>query len=340
MKFNAIVGNPPYMLKQAKTSDDPIYHLFMEASFKICGLVTLITPARFLFNAGKTPKDFNMRVLNDEHFKVVWYKPDSTDVFPNVGIQGGVCVTLRDESQNFGKIHFYTNHKELNSILDKVTAHKDFTSIVNIIVLQNRFNLDALYADHPEYRALMGSDGKEKRLTTPIFEQLDAFREVARDGDVRIAGLIKNVRHYRYIQAKYIEKHDNLYKYKVILPASNGSGMNKNTPTTLIGRPLLCEPSTGYTQSFIGIGAFNTRDEAEAALKYVRTKFMRVMLGVLKVTQHNHTDVWKFVPLQDFTSSSDIDWSASVADIDRQLYDKYGLTADERAFIDRMIKPM
>ena len=341
MKYNAIVGNPPYMLKQEKTSDDPVYHLFMSVSFKICRLVTLITPARFIFNAGKTPKDFNLHVLNDEHFKVVWYKPDSTDVFPNVSIMGGICVTLRDESQKFEKMLTYTNHKELNSILNKVIKQSDFTSIDSIIVLQNKFNLTTLYNDYPQYKSVIGSDGREKRLTTSIFEQLDAFKEKAGNGDVCIAGLIKNVRHYRYIQAKYIEKHDNLYKYKVILPASNGSGaIGEVVPTALIGEPFIGEPSTGYTQSFIGIGAFNTRDEAEAALKYVRTRFMRIMLGVLKITQHNHTDVWKFVPLQDFTSNSDIDWSRSVADIDRQLYDKYGLTDEERAFIERMIKPM
>ena len=80
--------------------------------------------------------------------------------------------------------------------------------------------------------------------------------------------------------------------------------------------------------------------EAEACQKYVKTKFARTLLGTIKVTQDNSRDLWTNVPLQDFTSSSDINWSASVADIDQQLYRKYGLSADEIAFIEKMIKPM
>ena len=75
-------------------------------------------------------------------------------------------------------------------------------------------------------------------------------------------------------------------------------------------------------------------------MKYIKSKFARAMLGVLKVTQHNPKSTWKFVPLQDFTVNSDIDWSKSVADIDRQLYAKYGLSEEEIAFIEKMIKPM
>lgn len=153
---------------------------------------------------------------------------------------------------------------------------------------------------------------------------------------MRILGLIGNKRHYRYIAAKYIENHENLPKYKVILPASNGSGAIGE----VISTPIIGTPMTGYTQSFIGIGAFSTLAEAEAALKYVKSKFMRTMLGILKVTQHNHKDVWKYVPHQDFTPSSDIDWRVSVSDIDRQLYRKYGLSEAEVNFIETKVKPM
>ena len=127
-----------------------------------------------------------------------------------------------------------------------------------------------------------------------------------------------------------------MYKYKVVIPKSNGSGAIGEVLST----PILGEPILGYTQSFIGIGAFEKEAEADAALKYVKTKFMRTMLGILKVTQDNNTDVWKFVPLQDFTSNSDIDWSQNIPDIDRQLYSKYNLSDDEIDFIEKMIKPM
>ena len=154
-------------------------------------------------------------------------------------------------------------------------------------------------------------------------------------------GLINNERVYRYIPIKYIYNHNNLFKYKVIIPKSNGSGaIGEVLSTSVIGEPVIGEPVIGYTQSFISIGSFETKTEAESAYKYVKSKFMRTMLGILKVTQDNNTDVWKYVPLQDFSSNSDIDWSKSVAEIDQQLYAKYGLTEDEINFIESMIKPM
>lgn len=332
MKFKAVVGNPPYMLKQKATSDTPIYHLFMDASFKLSNFVTLITPARFLFDAGKTPSEFNKRVLNDEHFKVVRYESDSNVIFNNVDIKGGVAITMRNTAKNYGTIKTYTAYKELGSILHKVTDRNDFKNIIDIIHLQNKFNLDALYEEHPDYRNIIGSNGREKRLTTSIFNQLDIFTELNTTADdVRIIGLIDNIRIYRYIPKRFLDNHANLLKWKVILPKSNGSGA--------IGE-VLSTPLIGYTQSFISIGSFDNKEEAQATLKYVKSKFMRTMLGILKVTQDNNTDVWEYVPLQDFTPQSDIDWSQSIANIDKQLYRKYKLDEDEIEFIEKMIKPM
>ena len=336
MKFNAIVGNPPYQLTTDGTSDEPIYHLFMDVSFRISEKVSFITPARFLFNAGKTPKDWNAKIMNDRHFKVIWYKSRSQDIFPNVDIKGGVAVTYRDQMQEFGKLGTFTAYPELQTILSKVND-SNFNAITKIIYAQNKFNLQTLFQDYPKYEKVIGSNGKERRLTTSIFEHDELFREETQGvDDFRILGLIKNNRIYRYINRKYIEKHDNTNKYKVVIPKSNGSGaLGEVLSTPLIGEPLI-----GYTQSFISIGAFDTYNEAEAAYKYVKTKFARVMLGILKVTQDNSKEVWKFVPLQDFTSTSDIDWSQSLADIDRQLYAKYALSEKEVAFIEGMIKGM
>lgn len=337
MKFDYIIGNPPYQEETKDTSDKPVYDKFMEGAYQVGEKVELITPARFLFNAGKTPRDFNVRMLNDEHLKVLRYEPDSATLFNGVDIKGGVAITYRNSTADYGKIIHFTAYKELQSILRKVIASKDFKSIDCIIYLQNKFNLEALYADYPQFEKIIGSDGRERRLTTPIFNQLEVFSEQKRsDDDVRILGLIGNKRYYRYIPAKYVESHENLLKYKVILPASNGSGAIGE----VISTPIIGTPMTGYTQSFIGIGIFDTLAEAEAALKYVKSKFMRTMLGILKVTQHNHKDVWKYVPLQDFTSSSDIDWSQSISDIDRQLYRKYGLSEAEVNFIESKVKPM
>ena len=336
MKFDAVVGNPPYQLTKEGTSDNPIYHLFMDTAFQLSDIVTLITPARYLFNAGKTPKEWNEKILNDEHFKVVMYKPKSTDVFSNVDIKGGVAVMLRNKNRNFGKIITFTAFEELRGILKNVLNNSDFKSIDDCIYSQNKFNLDLLYKDFPKYRKIIGSDGRERRLTTSIFEQLDIFKEIPMKDSAEIIGLIKNNRVKRYLPKKYLETHDNFEKYKVLLPKSNGSGAIGEVLST----PLVGEPLVGYTQSFISIGAFNTKYEGDACLKYVKSKFARVMLGILKVTQDNSREVWKYVPLQDFTPDSDIDWTKSIAEIDKQLYKKYNLTKEEIEFIETHVKEM
>ncbi len=337
MKFNAVLGNPPYQLTTEGTSDSPVYHLFMDAAFNLSPKVTLITPGRFIFNAGKTPKAWNEKVLNDKHFKVVFYKAKSTEIFDNVSIKGGVAVTFRDSEQDFGKIGTYTTFEELNSILKKVSDSCDFSPLSNIIYPQNKFNLSALYADYPDYKNIIGSEGREKRLTTSIFEQLDVLtKEKCNDDMYKIMGLVNNVREERYISFKYIESHKNILKYKVVVPKSNGSGAIGEVLST----PMIGEPMIGFTQSFIGIGAFESYLESQAAFKYIKTKFARTMLGILKVTQDNSKEVWKLVPLQDFTENSDIDWSKSVEEIDQQLYKKYNLSDSEIAFIESTIKPM
>ena len=99
-------------------------------------------------------------------------------------------------------------------------------------------------------------------------------------------------------------------------------------------------PLVGFTDTFISFGAFDTESEAKAMLKYIKSKFARAMLGILKITQDNTKDKWKYVPLQDFTVNSDIDWTQSVADIDRQLYQKYNLSPEEIAFIETHVKEM
>ena len=338
MKFNAIVGNPPYQITTERTSDTPVYNYFMDVSFRISDKVTLITPARYLFDAGKTPHDWNLKMLNDEHFKVIWYKANSTEIFPNVDIKGGVAVCYRDANCSFGKIGSFTAYPELNGIYRKVVANNEnFTPLSDIIYPQNKFDLSFLYKEHPELKSRIGSNGNERRLTTSIFGLSEIFHvKKMQTEDIEILGLIKNVREIRWIDSSFIEDHPSLGKWKIIVPKSNGTGAIGEVLST----PLIGEPLIGYTQSFIGIGAFNEQIEAMAALKYVKSKFARTLLGILKVTQDNSKETWRFVPMQNFASNSDIDWSKSVAEIDEQLYAKYILSGEEIAFIESMIKPM
>lgn len=204
--------------------------------------------------------------------------------------------------------------------------------------MQNKFKLDVLYKDYPQYKDIIGSNGKEKRLTASILYQLGLFKDIKNnDNCVAIIGVINNKRVRRYIDIKYLDlRKTNLKFWKVLVPKSNGSGaLGEVLSTPLIGEPLI-----GYTQTFLGIGAFEKEAEAQAAYKYITSKFARTMLGILKITQDNPPEKWKYVPMQDFTSSSDIDWTKSVHEIDLQLYNKYGLTIEERNFIETHVKEM
>ena len=338
-KFYAVIGNPPYQETVEGTSDKPIYNYFIDEAYKVSERTELITPARFLFNAGKTPKDWNRKMLDDPHLKVVDYQQKSDTVFPNTDIKGGVAVTYWEGGKVLGPIGVFSPYNELRSIQIKVSPWLAKQGLLSDIMhLQNRFNLAALYEDYPEARESISSNGKERRIVTSSFNKLNCFSDEKQgDDSIQIVGLLTgNKRRYRWIQRKYVEDNGNLTKYKVILPMANGSGAIGEVLST----PLIGEPLIGYTQSFMGIGACDEIDDAKAIMKYIKTKFARTLLGILKITQHNTPEKWAYVPLQDFTSNSDIDWSQSVADIDRQLYAKYGLDDNEIEFIESHVKEM
>lgn len=339
MNFDTIIGNPPYQETMAGTSDNPIYNLFYDKAFELCKKVSLITPARYLFNAGKTPKEWNKKMLNDEHLKITFYEQDSSKLFPGTDIKGGLAITYRDINKSFGKIGFFTNYTELKGILEKVKS-TDFKTLANLVYAPESYRLSKkLHEEHPEIKSKL-SKGHDFDVTSNIFSKLDKLFTNEKPNDennyIQIIGLEGSNRVYKYIRNEYIMPHDNLMKYKVFVPKSNGSGaIGEVLSTPLIGQPLI-----GHTQTFISIGSFDTEYEANSLLKYLKTKFARTMLGTLKVTQDNKKATWLNVPLQDFTATSDIDWSKSIPEIDKQLYKKYGLSADEVKFIESKVREM
>lgn len=336
MKFDVVVGNPPYQEENKDTTDKAIYNNFYDLAKGVSSRYCLITPARFLFNAGSTDKKWNAEMLSDDKLKVSFYEADSTKVFPNTDIQGGVAILYRDENRPLGPIGEFTKFPILNEIVKRVSKAHGFESIQDMILLQHKFDLDALYEDFPSQKEKIGSDGKEKRLTTSIFSSVEAFTENRlSDSDIEVIGLIKNKRVIRYIPRKYLESHPNLKLWKVIVPRSNGS---PNLGT--IGEPVLGKPYSGHTQSFISLGRFDSELSAANLLKYVKTRFARALLGALKVTQHNPPSTWAKVPALDFGKNSLIDWNKSIEDIDEQLFDRYELSETERAFIRDKVKPM
>lgn len=340
-KFDVVIGNPPYQeeAKGAGTRDTPVYHLFMDAAYEVGKKAVLITPARFLFNAGFTPKAWNKKMLADPHLSVPVYVPNSAELFPGTDIKGGIAVTYRDADRKGEPIGTFTSSPELNEIVQKVVTHHPPSLADQVSSGRAYAYTPKMHDENPEASSLMSSDA-QFRISTNTFEQLPfLFHESEPDDGqdyVQVFGLIKNVRFSRWIRSDYVTGPASFATYKTALPAANGSGVFGE----MLSTPTVLEPNTAVTQTFITIGTFHNRDEAESCLKYIKTKFARTMLGVLKITQHNPAKVWKHVPLQDFTRASDIDWSKSIPEIDQQLYAKYDLDDDAISFIESHVKPM
>ena len=155
MKWDFAIGNPASQdqtLGDNKGFAPPIYDKFIDAACEIANKVEMIHPARFLFNAGSTPKAWNEKMLNDPHFKVLEYEEDAAKVFSNTDIKGGVAITYHDKSKNFGAIGIFTPFPELNSLLQKVNDKKNNRSITDISVSGYSYHFTAqVYKDHPEF---------------------------------------------------------------------------------------------------------------------------------------------------------------------------------------------
>lgn len=346
-KFDVVIGNPPYQeeAQGGGTRDTPIYHLFMDAAYEVGSKVVLITPARFLFNAGFTPKAWNEKMLADEHLSVAHYEPDSNSLFPGLSdpIKAGIAVTYRDSERKLGPIGFFTGHPELNAILHKVQeSGSAFIDTLGITSSRSYRYTAKLYEDHHQALALR-PEGNQALVNTNAFEMFSFLFHAEKPSDgneyVQLLGVIRNRRAARWIRSDYITGPASFDRYKVSVPAANGSGSTTDFFGVALNNPTVVGPGVGVTQTFITIGSFDAEAEAQACMKYLKSKFARTMLGVLKVTQHNPRSTWKFVPAQDFTKSSDIDWSKSIADIDQQLYAKYGLDSEEIAFIEAKVTP-
>ncbi len=340
-KFDVVIGNPPYQeeAQGAGTRDTPLYHLFMDAAFEVGKKAVLVTPARFLFNAGFTPKAWSEKMLADPHLTVPIYVRDSSELFPGTKIRAGIAVTYRDADRLGTPIETFTPYDELNSILHKVRdSGTAFVETLGITSSRSYRYTDNLYEDHPEALKLRPG-GNAALVNTNAFEQFSFLFYETRPSDdeeyAQILGVIKNKRYRRWIRSDYITGPESFGRYKVALPAANES--NK---FGWMAAPEVVEPGVAVTQTFLTIGAFDTEAEANACLSYVKTKFARAMLYVLKVTQHNPRSTWRFVPAQDFTSQSDIDWTKPGAEIDQQLYAKYRLDDADIAFIESEVVPM
>lgn len=347
MKFDVVIGNPPYQSEavgENKTYLKSIYPTFMDSAFEIGEKVCMITPARFLFNAGSNKK-WNQKMLSDEHFKVLEYFENSSDVFNNVEIKGGVAITYRDRNQTLGPIKTFVPYPEMRSILLKVDNDlKQYGSIESIAFSPSAYRLsDAglkAFQDDPYIK----NKNKDRRLESNIFDRAPALfikdssklEKSDSNNYIKLYGLLNSERVYRFVMKEYIEYPENFTNHKVIVPKANGSGKFGE----VLGSPVIIGPYEGHTRTFLSIGSFESEEIANNCLKYIKSKFLRSLLSTLKTTQNTYTNVWKNIPVQNFTSNSDINWTKSISEIDQQLYGKYNLNKEEIDFIEKNVKEM
>ncbi len=359
MKFNAVVGNPPYQEESANNNKKlPIYNYFWDASKGLSSFVSLITPARFLFNTGQTPKEWNKKMLNDKHLKLIKYFEDCKDVFPTAEIKGGVCICNWEKNKEYKPIVEFLP----DQMLQKIASHftKDESNNLSSIIYGGRSDLKfnekflkqypnsvqdrikAIQIKHPNVTAL--SPNEEYELKSSTFVVLPYVFKDKKPTDseqyYQILGLINSKRVLRWIETKYMTPryptNNNLQRYKVFVAESNGAGTFGETLST----PIVGGPFETTTPTFISVGNFETKEEASNLLKYLKTKFARALLSLCKKTQHNPSSSWAYVPLQDFSNKSDIDWSKSIEEIDNQFFKKYSLSEEEISFIKENVLEM
>ena len=359
MKFDAVVGNPPYQDSvSVNNRQGAIYNYFYDIAGQLSPRYSLISPARFLFNAGLTPKEWNQKMLSDSHLHVVRYEPDATTIFPNTEIKGGVVILYRDEGIDFGPIGNFIPDEQLRSIINGFVHDEEhnLTSIMyggrsdlkfNDLFLQTypqsvEDRIKAIQKEHPNVEKL--GPNEEYELKSPTLDILSyAFTDEAPsdpENYYKILGLVNNERVYRWIEKKYMEprypNRNNLDGYKVFITKASGNGQFGEK----LSKAVVTGPNTSATPTFISIGNFATELEAINAEKYICTKFARTLLSVLKVTQDIVPSKWAYVPIQDFTDNSDIDWSKSIPEIDKQLYKKYHLGVKDIDYIEKNVLPM
>ena len=176
-------------------------------------------------------------------------------------------------------------------------------------------------SDYPQIEKIQ-SKGHKRDIGSSVFDILEDIiffenkPQEAQEEYVKILGLKNRKRTFYWMNRKYLDAPDSFEEYKVIMPQASGNGSFGE----IISSPIVLETFVGATETFLTIGGFKEKAEAESALKYVKTKFARALLSILKITQANTRDKWSKVPKQEFNNSSDIEWDGSVSDIDCQLY--------------------
>jgi site-specific DNA-methyltransferase (adenine-specific) len=344
MKFDVIVGNPPYQKSNGgglnKSSGTAIYDDFVTVAKSLSPrFINMIMPSRWFAVQGGKLETFRNTMLEDKHISTLHDYNNAEDCFgKSVELKGGVCYFLRDTEHNGDcnvNIHcgneitsetralknqhteVYVRYQKYLDILQKVQNIGE-SSFSTIVSPNDPFGFDSRI------------EGTMRRVKVnpslkPIKDGVEFYYHGWRTKGI---GFVKRESVKR--NKEWIDK------VKVLIPKAWGIG---DTSKDFLTPLIVSNPSCCY-ETYLIVGPFEIIAEAKNVVKYMQTKFFHLLVAILKNTQNAMQGAYKYVPLQDFTSDSDIDWSKSVAEIGQQLYAKYGLDESEIAFIESKIKPM
>lgn len=320
MKFDVIIGNPPYQLSDggAQASARPIYQLFVQQAKKLNPrYMTMIIPARW-YAGGKGLDAFRATMLSDERIRILHDFENASDCFTGVEIKGGVCYFLWDREYS-GECKVITHEKD--KILSVMTRN----------LLEKNCDIFIRYNEAIEILRKVQNNNEvsinQKISARKPFGLPTNFKNYQTEADDKFS-----VRLFANKKIGYVERAQVLRNtawvdmWKVYVPEAIGSGDIRTDKVN----PILGSPNTVCTETYLVFGPYLTKTEAKNVISYIKTKFFHFLLGLKKITQHTTQAVYEFVPMQDFSKP----WT------DEELYEKYGLTDEEIAFIESMIKPM
>ena len=320
MKFDVIVGNPPYQLSDGGfgRSASPIYQNFVAQAKKLNPrFLTMIIPSRW-FAGGKGLDDFREEMLHDERIREIHDFPDATDVFPGVQIKSGICYFKWDrDNKGLCKVSSYAKGTVVSAMerpllafgADTFIRYNEAIAIVKKVNRYNETSMKEIVSVSKPFGLRTNFLGKSK----PFKNSITLFQ----NGGIG------------YVSKHEIESDmEAVSRFKVFIPPL-GSGSD-SFPHPILGRPFLGRPNTACTETYIYIGLFDNDSEPLNLISYISTRFFRFLVLLNKPAQHATKKVYHFVPVQDFKQP----WT------DEKLYKKYGLTKDEISFIESMVRPM
>lgn len=323
MKFDVIIGNPPYQLSDGgnAASAKPLYHLFVQQAKKLNPrYITMIIPARW-YSGGKGLDSFRDEMLNDNRIRIIHDYTSSSDCFPGVDIEGGICYFMWDRD-NKGDCKIYTHKSnQIISSMERPLLEKNANTFIRYNEAISILRKIRKYNEETMDKQI--SSRKPFGFATNFTDFENSFF----DGAVKIYANAKT----GYVRKSQIARElGAVNKFKVFISEAYGYGANAIFPHQIINKPFVGEPNTCCTETYLMIGPYSNEQIATNVLNYIKTKFFRFLVLLLKNTQHGTKVVYSYVPVQDFVET----WT------DEKLYKKYDLAQEEIDFIESMIKPM